>query len=164
MVPDGGYGYDTVKKFPNGVRLSSSNTVTVTGTIPHYAGISGTGCLGPAEGSATSGYIAFLCNNGQWYIDSVTGLGGKDPVVGGQLATGPYPYSYTASYAISLTFRAGTGNLSVTLQGGGGPLTQTFSTGPFTPAAIGYALESSNSDGSPYDQIATLSGFVYTVN
>jgi hypothetical protein len=163
-VPGGGSSFATVTSFPNGVPLTSSNTVTVTGNIPNYPGISETGCLGPAEGSAASGYIALLCNNGQWSINSVVGLGTSGAVAGNPLATGTYPYNGSTSYDISLTFRAGSGKLIVTLTPGpGSSITRSFSTGQFTPVTVGYALKSSN-NGSPGDAIATLGGFLYKVS
>jgi hypothetical protein len=153
-----GYSFGTVTSFPHGVPLTASNTVTVSGQISGY--LDATECLGPAEGSATSGYIALLCANGQWYIDSVASLGTSSAVVGKQLATGSYPYSQSTTYDISLTFGSGTGKLGVTFsQGSASPLSETFSTGQFTPDAVGYALNSSGGNMS-----STVDGFLYTVS
>ena len=153
-----GYSFGTVTAFPNGVpALSASNTVTVSGEI---SGDGATQCLGPAEGSASGGYIGLLCNNGQWYIDAVTNLGTNSVVVGKQLATGSYPYNSTTTYVISLTFGSGTGKLGVTFsQGSASPLSETFSTGSLTPNAVGYALNNSYSNNAA----ATIAGFQYTV-
>jgi len=153
-----GYSFGTVTSFPHGVPLTASNTVTVSGQISGY--LDATECLGPAEGSATGGYIALLCANGQWYINSVASLGTSSVVVGKQLATGSYPYSQSTTYDISLTFGSGTGKLGVTFsQGSASPLSETFSTGQFTPDAVGYALNSSGGNMS-----STVDGFLYTVN
>jgi hypothetical protein len=152
-----GYSFGTVSSFPHGVPLTDSNTVTISGQIGDY---DGTDCLGPAEGSASSGYVALLCDNGQWYINSVASLGTSSAVVGKQLATGSYPYSSSTTYDISLTFGSGTGKLGVTFsQGSASPLSETFSKGAFTPDAVGYAL---NTSGANYN--STVDGFIYTVN
>jgi Protein kinase domain len=152
-----GYSFATVSSFPHGVPLTDSNTVTVSGQVGGY---NGTNCLGPAEGNTSSGYIALLCDNGQWYIDSVASLGTSSAVVGKQLATGSYPYSQSTTYDISLTFGSGTGKLGVTFsQGSASPLSETFSTGAFTPDSVGYALNTGGGNES-----STIDGFVYTVN
>jgi Protein kinase domain len=154
-----GYLFGTVTSFPQDVALTGSNTVTVSGQIDGAGPID---CLGPAEGSATGGFIGLLCNNGQWYINSVVNLGTKGVVVGKQLATGSYPYSSSTTYDISLTFGPDGGKMGVTFsQGSASPLSETFSTGPITPDAVGYAL--SNSDGNG-DGTATIAGFTYQVN
>jgi hypothetical protein len=154
-----GYLYGTVSSFPQGVPLTASNTVTVSGEINAPGDLD---CLGPAEGSTSGGYIGLLCNNGQWYIDSVVNLGTSSVVVGKQLATGSYPYSSSTTYDISLAFGSGTGKLAVTFsQGSASPLSETFSTGQFTPDAVGYALNSQYGDGS---STATIDGFTYAVN
>jgi hypothetical protein len=152
-----GYTFATVSSFPHGVPLTDSNTVTITGQVGNY---DGTECLGPAEGSATTGYIALLCDNGQWYINDVASLGTSSVVVGKQLATGSYPYNASTTYDISLTFGSGTGKLGVTFsEGSASPLSETFSTGQFTPDAVGYALNANYSGNS-----STVDGFLYTVN
>jgi hypothetical protein len=152
-----GYSFATLSAFPHGIPLAASNTVTVSGVIADNSW-----CLGPAEGNTSSGYIALLCQNGQWYINSVTGLGTSSPVVGKQLATGSYPWDGSTSYDISLSFGAGTGKLSVTFtQGSASPLSQSFSTGQFTPVAVGYAL--SNTSGYQGSGVS-LGGFQYTVS
>jgi hypothetical protein len=154
---DSGYSFGTVSSFPHGVPLTDSNTVTITGQVGNY---DGTECLGPAEGSATTGYIALLCDNGQWYINNVASLGTSSVVVGKQLATGSYPYNASTTYDISLTFGSGTGKLGVTFsEGSASPLSETFSTGQFTPDAVGYALNANYSGNS-----STVDGFLYTVN
>jgi hypothetical protein len=159
-VADPGYSFATVSSFPNNLPLSASNTATVTGQV-NYSGIRY--CLGPAEGNGTAGYAALLCNNGQWYINSVVGLGSHSPVVGKQLATGAFPFAQSTEYDISLAFASGTGKLSVTFtQGSASPVTQSFSTGPFTPTAVGYALDYDVSAGNGPYGIATLGGFTYT--
>jgi hypothetical protein len=151
-----GCSFGTVSSFPHGVPLTDSNTVTISGQIGDY---DGTNCLGTAEGSASSGYVALLCDNGQWYINSVESLGTSSAVGGKQLATGSYPCSQSTVYDISLTFGSGTGKLGVTFsQGSASPLSETFSTGAFTPDAVGYALQTSGSESS------TVDGFIYTVN
>jgi hypothetical protein len=100
-------------------------------------------------------------NNRQWYIDSVVNLGTSSAVVGEQLATGSYPYSSSTTYDISLTFGSGTGKLGVTFsQGSARPLSETFSTGQFTPDAVGYASNNDSGDGGS----ATIDGFTYAVN
>jgi hypothetical protein len=148
-----GYSYATLSAIPHGIPLTTSNTVTVTGVPTSYSW-----CMGPAEGSPSSGFIAQLCQNGQWYINSVTGLGTSSPVVGKQMATGSFPFDPSTSYDISLTFGSGTGKMTVTFtQGSASPLTQSFSTGPFTPAAVGYVLSNTNNPGSG----ATVAGFQY---
>jgi len=157
VANNSGYSFGTVTSFPHGVPLTASNTVTVSGQIGNYGT---TECLGPAEGSATGGYIALLCDNGQWYIDSVASLGTSSAVVSKQLATGSYPYNSATTYDISLTFGSGTGKLGVTFsQGSASPLSEPFSTGQFTPNAVGYALNSGGGDIS-----STVDGFLYTVN
>ena len=153
-----GYSFATLSSFPQGVAMSAGNTVTISGTVPSYDVLM---CLGAAEGGATSGYIGLLCNNGQWYINSVVNLGTSSAVVGKQLATGSYPYSSSTTYDISLTFGSGTGKLGVTFsQGSASPLSETFSTGQFTPDAVGYALNNDSGDGGS----ATIDGFTYAVN
>ena len=153
-----GYMFGTVTSFPQGVPLTGSNTVTVSGTID---GAGPMDCLGPAEGGAAGGFIGLLCNNGQWYINSVVNLGTKGVVIGKQLATGSYPYSSSTTYDVSLTFGPGGGKMGVTFsQGSASPLSETFSTEPITPNAVGYAL--SNSDGNG-DGTATIAGFTYQV-
>jgi hypothetical protein len=158
MAPtaNNGYSYATLSAIPHGIPLTASNTVTVTGVVgSSYQNW----CLGPAEGSTSTGYIALLCTNGQWYIDSVAGLGTSSPVVGKQLATGSYPYDHAASYSVSLTFGSGTGKLTVTFtQGSASPLTQSFSTGQFTPAAVGYTLSNNGGNGG---SAPSLGGFQY---
>jgi hypothetical protein len=152
-----GYSFGTVSSFPHGVPLSASNTVTVSGQIGNYGG---TECLGPAEGSTTGGYIALLCDNGQWYINSVASLGTASAVVGKQLATGSYPYNPDTTYDISLSFGSGTGKMGVTFsQGSASPLSESFSTGDFAPNAVGYALNCSGTDES-----STVAGFLYNVD
>jgi hypothetical protein len=152
-----GYSFGTVSSFPHDVPLSASNTVTVSGQIGNY---DGTECLGPAEGSTTDGYIALLCDNGQWYINSVASLGTASAVVGKQLATGSYPYNPDTTYDISLSFGSGTGKMGVTFsQGSASPLSESFSTGDFAPNAVGYALNSSGTDES-----STVAGFLYNVD
>jgi serine/threonine protein kinase len=66
-----GYSFETVTAFPSGIAVTASNTLTVTGT----ASSDFNECLGPAEGNASVGYIALLCSNGTWSINSITGLG-----------------------------------------------------------------------------------------
>jgi hypothetical protein len=152
-----GYSFATVASFPHDVPLSASNTVTVSGQVGNY---DGTECLGPAEGSANGGYIALLCANGQWYINSVASLGTTSAVVGKQLATGSYPYNPDTTYDISLTFGSGTGKMGVTFsQGSASPLSESFSTGDFTPNAVGYALNGGSTDNS-----STVAGLLYNVN
>jgi hypothetical protein len=154
-----GYMFGTVTSFPQGLPLTASNTVTVSGEINAPGDLD---CLGSAEGSSTGGYIGLLCNNGQWYINSVVNLGTKGVVVGKQLDTGSYPYSSSTTYDISLTFGSGTGKLGVTFsQGSASPLSVSFSTGQFTPDAVGYALNNVYGNGS---SAATISGFTYSVN
>lgn len=149
-----GYSFDTVTTFPNGIAVAASNTVTVTGTAANGA----TECLGPAEGSSSAGFVALLCSDGTWSIDSVTGLGTDGPVVGKQVATGSFPYDNSKSYDMSLTFGSGTGKLTITFtQGSASPLAQTFSTGQFTPTVVGYAANTAY-DG---DTIGAIGGFVY---
>jgi hypothetical protein len=155
----GGYGYGTVSSFPRGLPLTASNTVTASGEVgADYGSVA---CLGPAEGNPTSGYIALLCNNGQWYINSVAGLGTNAPVVGRQLASGSFPFSNSTSYDISLAFASGTGTLTITLTAGSAsPVVQTFSAGQLTPAVVGYAVNDGVSGGG--NDFATLGGFRYT--
>jgi hypothetical protein len=147
--------YGTVSAFPQGgPALTASNTVTLSGLI----GGGQADCFGPAEGNTASGYLAEVCTSGQWYIYSVAGLGTASPVIGKQLATGTYPYSYSTSYDVSLAFGGGTGKLTVTFtQGSANPLSQTFSTGQFTPTAVGYGITA----GYQGDQPATIGGFTY---
>jgi hypothetical protein len=157
VANNSGYSYSTVTSFPHNVPLTASNTVTISGQIGSY---DSTECLGPAEGSSTGGYIALLCDNGQWYINSVASLGTSSVVVGKQLATGSYPYNASTTYDISLTFGSGTGKLGVTFsEGSASPLSETFSTGQFTPDAVGYALNSAGGGLA-----STVDGFLYTVN
>jgi serine/threonine kinase PknH len=149
-----GYSFDTVTAFPNGIAVTASNTVTVTGTAASGAGE----CLGPAEGNSSAGYVALLCNDGTWSIDNVTGLGTDGPVVGKQVATGTFPYDNSKSYDMSLTFGSGTGKLTITFtQGSASPLVQSFRTGQFTPTVVGYAANASYNG----DTIGDISGFVY---
>jgi hypothetical protein len=153
-----GYSFGTITAFPGGVpAMSADNTVTVSGTIGNGA----SQCLGSAEGSASGGYIGLLCSDGQWYIDAVTNLGTNSAVVGKQLATGSYPYNSSTTYVISLTFGSGTGKLGATFsQGSASPLSEPFSTGQFTPDAVGYATNNAYSSNAP----AAIAGFSYTVN
>jgi serine/threonine protein kinase len=153
-----GYSFGTVTAFPHGVpQLTASNTVTVSGEISDNGQPQ---CLGPAEGGSTGGYIGLLCNNGQWYIDAVANLGNNSVVVGKQLATGSYPYNSSTTYVISLTFGSGSGKLGVTFsQGSASPLSEAFSTGQFTPDAVGYALNNPYDNNAP----ATIAGFTYQV-
>ena len=154
-----GYMFGTVTSFPQGLPLSTSNTVTVSGQINSPGDLD---CLGAAEGSTAGGYIGLLCNNGQWYINSVVNLGTKGVVVGKQLSTGSYPYSSSTTYDISLTFGPDGGKMGVTFsQGSASPLSEAFSTGSFTPNAVGYALNSVYGNGS---STATIDGFTYAVN
>jgi serine/threonine protein kinase len=148
--------YGTTTAFPaGGPALTASNTVTVSGVVGNGGARY---CLGAAEGNTASGYIGEVCASGDWYIYSVVGLGTGGPVVGKQLATGTYPYNYSTSYDISLTFGSGTGKLTITFtQGSANPLTQSFSTGQFTPTAVGYA----ETAGYQGDQPATIAGFTY---
>jgi hypothetical protein len=44
-------------------------------------------------------------------------------------------------------------------QGSASPLTQSFSTGQFTPTAVGYAMES---DDTTYTNDVTIGGLTYT--
>jgi hypothetical protein len=151
-----GYSFDTVSAFPHGIPLTTSNTVTLSGLVDQYGGF----CFGPAEGNASGGYIGVICNSGQWYIYSVLGLGTGSPVVGKQLATGSYPWNGSTSYQVSLAFGSGTGELTVTFtQGSASPLTQSFSTGQFTPTAVGYAMESAD---TTYTNDVTIGGLTYT--
>ena len=164
MEPDAsnGYSFGTLSAIPRGVPLTASNTVTVTGVIPGNA-YRDTWCLGAAEGSATSGYIGLICDNGQWYIDSVADLGTSSPVVGKQLDTGAFPFDSSTSYDISLAFGSGTGALTVTFtHGSASPLTQSFSTGQFTPVAVGYALNNADGKADGYAQSGSqIGGFRY---
>jgi hypothetical protein len=152
-----GYSFGTLAAFPRSVpALTAGNTVTVSGEISS----GGPQCLGPAEGSSTGGFIGLLCSNGQWYIDAVANLGTDSVVVGKQLATGSYPYDSNTTYVISLTFGSGTGKLGVTFsQGSASPLSETFSTGQFTPDAVGYAMDEVWQSNAP----ATIAGFTYQV-
>jgi hypothetical protein len=149
-----GYSFETVTAFPHGIAVTASNTVTVTGN----AGYDYSECLGPAEGNSSTGYIALLCNDGTWSVNFVSGLGTDSPVVGRQVTSGAFPYDSSASYDISLTFGAGAGKLTITFtQGSASPLSQSFSTGQFTPTVVGYAANS-NADNTT---VGTLGGFVY---
>jgi hypothetical protein len=68
--------------------------------------------------------------------------------------------SNSTTYDISLTYGAGTGKLGVTFsQGCASRLSETFSTGQFTPDAGGYALNSTYGSSS-----ATIGGLTYAVN
>ena len=157
-----GYSFATLASIPQGVPLTANNTVTVTGVIPGDGYDYDTYCLGPAEGSATSGYIGLICDDGQWYIDSVTGLGTSSPVVGKQLATGTFPFDSSTSYDISLTFGSGTGKLTITFtQGSASPLTRSFSTGQLTPVAVGYALSNTNTVDGGGGSGSQIDGFTY---
>lgn len=150
-----GYSFATLSSFPHGVPLSAANTVTISGSIGGYSGM----CLGAAEGNATAGYVGMLCQNGQWYVNSVVGLGTTGAVVGKQLATGSYPYNGNTVYDISLTFGSGTGKFGVTFtQGSASPIAQDFSTGQFTPTAVGYAMQTTGGN----EQL-TIAGFTYQV-
>jgi eukaryotic-like serine/threonine-protein kinase len=152
-----GYSFGTVSSFPHSVPLTDSNTVTVTGQVGSYDGML---CLGAAEGNASSGYLGLVCNNGQWYVNSVVGLGTSGVVVGKQLETGTFPFNQATTYDISLSFGSGTGKLGVTFtQGSASPIAQTFSTGDFTPTAVGYAMNA----GGGGDQ-NTVAGFTYSVD
>lgn len=154
-----GYSYGTLSSIPRGIPLTASNTVTVAGEIPGDPDDNNTWCLGPAEGSATGGYIGLICSTGQWYVDSVTGLGTSSPVVGNQVATGTFPFDSSTSYNVSLAFGSGTGTLTVTFtQGSASPLTRSFTTGQFTPVAVGYALNN-NDFGNEYG--SEIGGFTY---
>lgn len=151
-----GYSFGTLSSFPHGVPLSAANTVTISGQISNNYSML---CLGAAEGNATIGYVGLLCDDGQWYINSVVGLGTTGAVVGRQLATGSYPYNSSTVYDISLTFGSGAGKFGVTFtQGSASPISQTFSTGQFTPDVVGYALHSSG--GQLGEAVA---GFTYQV-
>jgi len=157
---DNGYSFATLSSIPQGAPLTASNTVTLIGEIPGDGYDGDTYCLGPAEGSATSAYIGLICNDGQWYIDSVAGLGTSSPVVGKQLAAGSFPFDSSTSYDISLAFGSGTGKLTITFtQGSASPLTQSFSTGQFAPVAVGYALNNTAGGGSG----SQIGGFTYAV-
>ena len=93
-------------------------------------------------------------------VVAVDNLGTNSAVVGKQLATGSFPFNSSTTYVISLTFGSGSGKLGVTFsQGSASPLSETFSTGQFTPDAVGYALNDPYDNNAP----ATIAGFTYEV-
>jgi hypothetical protein len=136
----------------------------VTGVLPDNLSGYQIRCLGAVEGSGATGYGGFFCNNGQWYIDNLIGLGSKGVIVGKQVAAGTLPFSSSDSYDISLAFGSGTGKLTITLaQGSASPFTQSFPAGQFTPATVGYGMQSVENYqtiGGPIG--VTIGGFTYT--
>ena len=155
----GGYGFGTASKFSTGLALAANNTTTFTGALAGSTG--GNECMGVAEGTTAIGYFGYLCDNGTWFIKNLIGLGTSGVVAGKQVATGSFPYTASASYDVSLRFQSGKATLTISLaQGAVNSITQTFSTGQFTPTAVGYGFVLDQD----YGDYPTVSGFAYATN
>jgi hypothetical protein len=156
----GGYGFGTAAKFSSGLTLAADNTTTFTGALP--ASTQGNECMGVAEGNTGIGYYGYLCDDGTWYVKDLIGLGTTGVIVGKQVATGSFPYTAQASYDVTFKFAAGKGTLTISLaQGAVNSISQSFSTGQFTPTAVGYGFYIGQGySGYP----ATVSGFAYATN
>jgi hypothetical protein len=156
----GGYGFGTAAKFSSGLTLAADNTTTFTGALP--ASTQGNECMGVAEGNTAIGYYGYLCDDGTWYVKDLIGLGTTGVIVGKQVATGSFPYTAQASYDVTFKFAGGKGTLSISLaQGAVNSIAQSFSTGQFTPTAVGYGFYIGQGySGYP----ATVSGFAYATN
>lgn len=139
-----GHGFGTTSKFPDGAPLTASNTVTLSAALPGGAGYQDW-CSGVVEGNSLTGYMASLCNTGQWYIKAIVGLGSNGVIVGNQLATGSFPFTANDSYNISLAVKPGVATMTITLtDGSGSPLQQSVTTSKFTPTAVGYEFWNEN--------------------
>jgi len=156
----GGYGFGTAAKFSTGLTLAANNTTTFTGALAGNTG--GNECMGVAEGTTAVGYFGYLCDNGTWYIKDLIGLGTTGVIVGKQISTGSFPYTGEASYDVSLKFQSGKGTLTISLaQGAVNSITQNFSTGQFTPTAVGYGFYIGQGYGG---YTPTVSGFAYATD
>jgi hypothetical protein len=156
----GGYGFGTASKFSSGLTLAANNTTTFTGALP--GSTEGNECMGVAEGNTGIGYFVYLCDDGTWYVKDLIGLGTTGVIVGKQVATGSFPYTAQASYDVTLKFASGKGTLTISLaQGAVNSISQNFSTGQFTPTAVGYGFYI----GQGYSGYApTVSGFAYATD
>jgi hypothetical protein len=162
-----GYSFNTTSKFPGGIPLSASNTETVSGVLPDSASGYHSRCLGAAEGAGATGYFGYLCNNGQWYVKNVIGLGENGVIVSKTVASGSFPFTAGTSYDVALKFASGTATLTISLTAGSNsPLVQTFSTGAFTPTVVGFGFETADGNIAinASDFYPTIGGYVYTAN
>jgi hypothetical protein len=62
-------------QLPNDRAFLSSNTISVTSTLGDNANGYQTKCVGLAEQDVNTGYSAEYCNNGQWFIASISSGG-----------------------------------------------------------------------------------------
>ncbi|HEY0753910.1 MAG TPA: hypothetical protein VGD98_08125 [Ktedonobacteraceae bacterium] len=71
----GSRGYLDLQQLPHNQAFSSNNTLTVTGVLGGIASGYQTKCIGLAERDANGGYSAEYCNNGAWFIASLSSGG-----------------------------------------------------------------------------------------
>lgn len=71
----GSRGYLDLQQLPQNQAFSSNNTLSVTGVLGGTASGYQTKCIGLAERDATGGYSAEYCNNGAWFIASLSSDG-----------------------------------------------------------------------------------------
>jgi hypothetical protein len=68
----GSRGYLDLQQLPQNQAFSPNNTLTVTGVLGGTASGYQTKCIGLAERDAHGGYSAEYCNNGDWFIASIS--------------------------------------------------------------------------------------------
>lgn len=161
VTNNNGWGFGTTSNFPNGTRLTASNAVTLTASLPGTGGYQNW-CAGVVEGSAATGYLADICNGGKWSIMSATGLGSHGVIVGKELASGSFPFTGGTSYDVALAFKHGSATLTISVaQGSGSPLQQSITTADFTPTAVGYAFANSDPTLPINPSYPAVGGFIY---
>lgn len=103
----GARGYLYLQQLPNNQDFTANNTITATGVLGDIASGYQTKCLGLAEQDANTGYAAEYCNNGSWFIASISSGG----VILNKLDKGVVTMLTTAT--IALTFKGTTLSFSV---------------------------------------------------
>ena len=159
VANNSGYSFGTLSSFPRGIPLTASSTVTVSGQV----GNSGRNLSAWARPRAAQRVATSPC-----YATTDSGTSTASPASGPAAPSSasswppaPTRTAQSTTYDISLTFGSGTGKLGVTFsQGSASPLSETFSTGQFTPDAVGYALNGTYGNGT---SAATIAGFAYVV-
>lgn len=103
----GSRGYLYLQQLPNNQAFVANNTISVTGVLGDTASGYQTKCLGLAEQDANTGYSVEYCNDGSWFIASISSSG----AILNKLDKGAVTTLTTAS--ISLTLKGTTLSFSV---------------------------------------------------
>jgi len=120
-----------------GKTFSPTNRIEVTTTLPAIGDTQIDNCVGLVEQNANTGYLAELCNNGQWSIYSIGSSGAIIKTLASNITAAQ------SSETLDLTFKGTT--LTFTIAGDTEVHTVTLSS-PLQPVTVGIAVYHTNAN------------------